>query len=181
MCRDRRVDSWPFAKYKTAFTWRTTAKKKNAACSTRPTRGLFLGEGEYKIPPIWTLCLQLVDLFYLQLQQLNPKNECTRFLMFKFWLCTNSHTGQPTNRWSCPLFGLYSESCMSPLFKHTHTEKIMPPCGLDHFIEALMWCSHCLHCYIFQILSHDVHQFHHCNYNQQGATEAQQSQPWHNV
>lgn len=73
-------------------------KKKNAACSTRPTRGLFLGEGEYKIPHIWTSCLQRVELFHLQLQQLNStnsgRNECTRFLTFKFWLCTNYHTGQ---------------------------------------------------------------------------------------
>ncbi len=40
-----RDDSWPFTKYKTAFTWQTTAEKQ--ACSTSPRRGLFLGEGEY--------------------------------------------------------------------------------------------------------------------------------------
>lgn len=40
-----RDDSWPFAKYKTAFSWQTTAVRQ--AGGTSPTRGLFLGEGEY--------------------------------------------------------------------------------------------------------------------------------------
>lgn len=40
-----RDDSWPFTKYKTAFTWQTTAERQ--ACSTSPRRGPFLGEGEY--------------------------------------------------------------------------------------------------------------------------------------
>lgn len=101
-------------------------QQKNAACSTRPTWGLFLGEGEYKRPRIWTSRLQRVELFHLQ--QLNStnsgRNECTRFLTFKFWLCTNYHNGQSRNRCSCPLFGLqgHSESCMSPLFGYSHKQ-----------------------------------------------------------